>query len=122
IPEEVTESHWPNVILNLPDPALYLETEQQYLDFQRKVKRVWDGDRFPSDFWHREKIKSSAALRLTHNGQPVGIMFVNYRTPQKFNEPTRKLIRAFAAQAASAIARTKQFWETHRRDSFSLSV
>lgn len=122
VPSEVKENDWPNIILNLDEVAVYLETEQQYLDFQRKVHRVWRGDRFDLDFWHREKIASLAALRLEHKGEPVGVMFVNYRTPQKFNEPTRKLIRAFAAQAASAIARNKQFWESHRRDSFSLSV
>lgn len=120
--DEVTENHWPSIILNLKGSALYLETEKQYLDFQAEIKRVWDGLRFTSDFWHREQIKSLAALRLEHDNEPVGIMFVNYRTPQKFNEPTQKLIRAFAAQAAAAIARTKQFWETQRRDSFSLSV
>jgi len=122
MPTEVKENDWPNIILNLDEPAVYLETEQQYLDFQRKVNRVWRGDRFNRDFWHREKIASLAAVRLEHKGESFGVMFVNYRSPQKFNEPTKKLVRAFAAQAASAIARNRQFWEELRRDSFSLSV
>lgn len=128
IPTEVKENDWPNIILNLKRVAVYLEDEEQYLDFQREVKRTWRGDRFDRDFWHREGINSLAALRLEHKSEPVGIMFVNYRRPQQFNDPTKKLIEAFAAQAASAIANAKyvaqnrKLWDMQRRDSFSLSV
>jgi signal transduction histidine kinase len=122
IPKEIKENDWPNIILNLDHSSEYIENEHQYLNFQKRVSRVWRGHRFDRDFWYREQIRSFAALRLEHRDEPVGIMFVNYRSPQKFNEPTRRLIEAFAAQAASAIARNRQFWETHRRDSFSLSI
>jgi signal transduction histidine kinase len=128
IPEEVKENDWPNIILNLNEVPKYLETEEEYLEFQLQTNRVWEGDRFPDDFWHREEIKSSAALRLEHKNEPLGVMFVNYRTPQKFNESTRKLVEAFAAQAAAAIAHAKisehhrQFYEAQRRNSLAMSV
>lgn len=128
IPEEVKETDWPNIILGLAERAIYVESQEQYLEFQRRLKRVWRGDRFDQEFWFRERIQSSAGLRLEYKNEPVGVMFVNYRTPQRFNEPTRRLIEAFAAQAASAIAGAKLvqqdrlFWERQRVDSFSLSV
>ncbi|HJP93602.1 MAG TPA: GAF domain-containing sensor histidine kinase [Pyrinomonadaceae bacterium] len=128
IPTEVKENDWPNILLNLSDSAIYLESECEYVNFQKQVGRHWLGDRFDRDFWHREQIKSLALLRLEHGNEPVGVLFVNYRTPQRFNAPTKRLIQAFAAQAASAIINAKlleqdrEFWERQRRDSFSLSV
>jgi signal transduction histidine kinase len=125
---ELTTDDWPNIILNLDRSAEYLDSEQAYMKFQESVRRVGRHDREESDFWHREKIESAALLRLQHKDEPLGIMFINYRTPQKFNEPTKRLIEAFAAQAAAAIANAKlleqkqAFWELQRRDSLSLSV
>src|SRR5205085_3180027 len=57
-------------------------------------------------FWEREGIRSLAALRLEHGGEVVGVMFVNFRTEQNFKE-SRRLLEAFAAQAALAIINAK---------------
>jgi len=51
----------------------------------------------------REKIISSAAVPLTIGDDAVGVLFVNYRTPQTFTNEQRRLIELFANQAALAI-------------------
>jgi signal transduction histidine kinase len=56
------------------------------------------------------------------------MMFVNYREPQVFTEPQKRLIQVFAAQAASVIyyaktwERNNRYWEMQRADSLTLSV
>jgi hypothetical protein len=58
----------------------------------------------PSEkFVVRELIKSAAALPLRFGKEPVGVMFVSYRTPQAFTEEQRELIELFANQAAIAV-------------------
>lgn len=57
----------------------------------------------PENFVMREQIKSAAAFPLRIGNEPVGVMFVNYRTSQTFTEEQRQLIELFANQAAIAI-------------------
>jgi hypothetical protein len=54
-------------------------------------------------FFVREKIISSAAVPLTIGDNVIGVLFVNYRTPQSFTDEQRRLIELFANQAAIAI-------------------
>ncbi|MBN1660623.1 MAG: GAF domain-containing protein [Anaerolineae bacterium] len=54
-------------------------------------------------FIHREKITSSAAVRLVAENVPVGVLFANYKTPRVFLEEERNIIELFAIQAAIAI-------------------
>lgn len=51
----------------------------------------------------RENIKSSAGVPLKVGDKVVGVMFVNFRTPQSFTDSQRMLITLFANQAALAI-------------------
>ncbi|MGA9771829.1 MAG: GAF domain-containing protein [Blastocatellia bacterium] len=121
------ENDMANMILKEKEP-LYLKHEDDYLAFERSVNRHWHSDRLPSDFWHREKVESLAALKLEHRGEIVGVMFINYREPQVFPDYVERLIKVFASQASSAIynakisEQNKKFWETRRADSLSLSV
>lgn len=121
------ENDMANMVLKLEDP-LYLKSEKDYLAFEREVGRKWHSDRLPADFWHREKIKSLAALKLKHRDEIVGVMFINYREPQVFSESVERLIKVFSSQAAAAIynakitEQNKEFWETKRGDSLSLTV
>lgn len=104
----------------------YFKDKKEYHRFEKEVKRKWQGT-FSQPFWDREDIKSLAALCLKHGDEVVGVMFVNYRTKQSFEEHKR-LIEAFASQATSAIVnaklleQNKLFWELKRRDSLAVAL
>jgi signal transduction histidine kinase/putative methionine-R-sulfoxide reductase with GAF domain len=121
------ENHLANVILE-SDKPLYCKKESDFREFEEKSGRVWRSDRFDDDFWRRERIESLAALKLEHRGEVMGVMFINYRTPQEFSDASKRLMEGFASQAALAmynariIAENNQFLETKRKDSLSLSV
>jgi GAF domain-containing protein len=57
----------------------------------------------------REGIASSAIAPLVAADETVGLMFVNYRTPQFFGPDQRDVIESFAAQAAVAIRKARLF-------------
>ncbi|MCP4407635.1 MAG: GAF domain-containing protein [Gammaproteobacteria bacterium] len=57
----------------------------------------------------REEVVSSATIPLLAAGGTVGVMFVNYRTPQLFGLEQRDIIESFAAQAALAIHNARLF-------------
>jgi GAF domain-containing protein len=62
-------------------------------------------------FVDREKIKSCAAILLKVRHGIVGLMFINYRTKQKFHGDQKKAIKIFANQAAIAIRNANLFRE-----------
>jgi signal transduction histidine kinase len=122
-----SENHMANMILRQSE-SVYLRNEQDYLAFSRATARSWQSDRFADDFWHREEIRSLAAIKLEHAGETLGVMFINYREPKAFSEAEMRLIDLFASQTASIIydsrlwEQNSRFWETRRADSLSLSV
>lgn len=122
-----TKNEMAKMILKLKE-SRYLKNEVDYLEFEAEVNRNWHSNRFPTDFWHREKIKSLAALKLEHGGELVGMMFINFREQKDFPEHDKRLMEVFAAQAASVIynaktwERNNRYWEMQRADSLSLSV
>jgi signal transduction histidine kinase len=105
---------------------VYLDNEDAYLGIRERFDGAGRRQAGPG-FWVREGICSSAALRLVHAGEIVGIMFVNYRSSRPFNESTKKLIEGFAALAASAIVngrlaeQNRSFVRLQRRESLALS-
>jgi GAF domain-containing protein len=60
-------------------------------------------------FVYREDIRSVAVLPLFVRTRIVGVLFVNYRTPQAFAQQQRELIELFASQAAIAIHNGRRF-------------
>ena len=66
-------------------------------------------------FVKREKIRSSAGIRLSVGGRPVGLLFVNFRKRHQFSESEKNAIRIFANQAAIAIENARLYEETRRR-------
>jgi signal transduction histidine kinase len=54
-------------------------------------------------FVEREAIVSSAGIRLSIAENALGVMFLNYRTPHKFDTERRGLIEAFATQLALSL-------------------
>lgn len=53
-------------------------------------------------FAEREKIISCAAMLLKVRREIVGVMFINYRSKQKFDQRQKRIIKIFASQAAIA--------------------
>jgi signal transduction histidine kinase len=54
-------------------------------------------------FADREEIVSSVGICLKVAEAPVGVMFLNYRTPHSFDEERRELIEAFGTQVALSL-------------------
>lgn len=67
-----------------------------------------------SRFPLREGIKSSAGVLLKVVGEVVGIMYVNFRKPQRFPKSQRLRIDTFAYQAAIAIYNARLFEKTQK--------
>jgi PAS domain S-box-containing protein len=61
------------------------------------------------DFVSREKIRSSAGIPLMAGEAPVGVLFVNYRTPHIFTKQQQEDMELFATQAAQAIRNVHDF-------------
>jgi GAF domain-containing protein len=82
--------------------------------------RKFDDDR-PAEaktkerFVIREGVISSASIPLVSDEKVVGVLFVNYRTPQTFPDHQKELIHIFANQAAIAIANARLFENSLKR-------
>lgn len=63
----------------------------------------------------REGVVSSVSLPLMAGQETVGVMFVNYRTPQAFDEEQKHLIESFSHLAAIAIWNARLFKSEHDR-------
>jgi len=63
----------------------------------------------------REKILSTAAIPLRIGNESMGLMFANYRTPQKFTKEQQELIELFANQAAIAINNSRLYYDVNQR-------
>jgi signal transduction histidine kinase len=85
----------------------YFNTESEYVVFMNTYKRRYERTHFKEDFWHREDIKSMAAIQLMNKindkTKVVGVMFINFRKQVTFNEEAKKVIQTFASLAADAI-------------------
>jgi PAS domain S-box-containing protein len=57
----------------------------------------------------REAITSTAAIPLRTEHEIMGLMFINYRTPQPFGPEQQELIELFAHQAAIAIRNARVY-------------
>src|SRR5581483_5347950 len=105
------------LMIDQPEP-LYLVDEEEYREFCQQTNRDWRKD----DFWFREKICSLAAIRLQDSRKrPVGVMFINYRAPFKFDPLIRKMIEVFASQASSAIVNAR-FKKMRNHELLGLSI
>lgn len=67
----------------------------------------------------REKVRSSASLPLQVGEETVGVMFVNYRSSQEFDDAQKGLIEAFSHLAAIAINNSR-LWKLQNHQLASL--
>ena len=68
----------------------------------------------PKGFLNREKIVSSAGIPLVSTGEPVGVLFINYRKFRPFTPEQRERTEAFANLAALAIHNARVFAQRER--------
>lgn len=60
-------------------------------------------------FIQREKIESNAIVRLLHNGECIGLLFVNYRSPKVFSDWDKENLSTLADLAELAIQKEQSF-------------
>ncbi len=96
--------------LNMPKPIFASDSRTLYADVGG------DPTIRKGNFEEREKICSTAALPLRVSSEPVGVLFVNFRSPQHFRRAQRQLIEGMGNYAAIAIRNAREFGDlAHKR-------
>src|SRR6185295_13210336 len=91
-------------------------------DASRYGKELGVAEGHRSGFQEREGIRSFVAVPLRLGGEAVGALFVNYRRPQFFSAPQRRVIQGFADWAAIAISNARRFVRTSERHNRELAA
>ena len=116
VPLVPTEIFSDDVIVKIleGDQPQYFEKAQEapLLSGRFEIERE---DKPEQRFVFREEIESSAAVPLKATGETVGVMFVNYRSPQLFGPGQREQIELFAKQAAIAIENARLYKQLERK-------
>src|SRR5947207_3648152 len=73
-------------------------------------------------FEQREEIASTAALPLRVNHEIVGVLFVNFRRPQRFDSPQKLLIEGLGHYIAVAIKNAQTFEKLRMRHTIELDI
>jgi GAF domain-containing protein len=98
-----------------PDDLAWLvldKTEPVYVKDCKTLHQELGGDvtkQRTGNFEQREGIASVAALPLSVNNEEEGVLFVNFRHEQRFDEPQKQLISGLASVAAIAIKNSRAF-------------
>ncbi len=102
--------------------SVYREAKIETHPIMQEVKRG-DHEGMPKQrFNERENIQSMAALVLKVEEEIVGLMFLNYRTPQEFSGIEKKIMETFALQAAIAIKNSRLIDQLHTSKEFLRSI
>lgn len=128
--EEKNEVEWPPIVRGYLHHPIFMdlpvdEKDVPYQFFERRSNHFSNESRkdlymtpiekprtpIPARFVVREQIESSAGILLKVGREIVGVMFVNYRSPHKFNEDDRKIILNYASYIAIAIQNVRHFRE-----------
>ncbi|MCX7756186.1 MAG: GAF domain-containing protein [Anaerolineales bacterium] len=72
-------------------------------------------ERMHDHFIVREGVRAFMAIAPRANNQPLGLLFINYRTPHRFSEEEKNAIRLFAHQAGIAIHNAQLFRRSQRQ-------
>jgi GAF domain-containing protein len=67
------------------------------------------------DFVRRERITSTVALPLRVGDESIGVLFVSFRRPRRFDVAQRELIQGLASYAAVAIQNSRAFGKLAQR-------
>ncbi|MGH7492148.1 MAG: GAF domain-containing protein [bacterium] len=102
--------------------SLYIEKDINRHPLMIEVKKHEHEGMAPQRFHERERIESMAAIVLKVEHEMVGLMFLNYRTPQKFSNIEKKIMETFASHAAIAIKNSRLIEQLHKNEAFLKSV
>src|SRR5437762_3317458 len=91
------------------DPIFAKEAGTLYAELHRDLTSLH------RNFQEREEIHSVAAMPLLVEKELVGILFVNYRQPQRFDATQRLFIEGLAHYAAIAIKNSQEFKKLSQR-------
>lgn len=91
------------IALHLEEPFFAKESTAIYSSMHRNVRTREE------NFQSREKIRSTAILPLRVGDEAVGVLFVNFRQPQRFDATQKKLIDGLAQYAAIAIKNAQEY-------------
>lgn len=81
-----------------------------------------DTSKQQGSFAKREQISSTAVVPLRVQDMTVGILFINFRIPQYFDEPQQQLIAGLALYAAIAIKNARAFRTLSERHGRELEI
>ena len=96
-------------LINLRDKPIFAEDSTAF--YSQLGIDYLNGTKFPD----RENIQSTVAIPLKVRDEPIGVLFVNYRTRQMFDEAQKWVISSLATYAAIAIRNSRQFRELRLR-------
>jgi len=103
--------------LQQPGPIYVKDSSRLYVDYLVNS----DTER-QSNFVQREKISSTAAMTLRIADEPVGVLFVNFRLPQRFDAPQKQLIEGLASYAAMTVKAAREFGARSQQERRRLSL
>ena len=103
-----------------PDDMATLAFDHGKFEFARDSHQLFeiiggDPSKRRGSIERREKIASSAAIPLIVAKKNVGVIFINFRQPQKFDAPQKELIQSLANYAAIAINNAELFERASER-------
>lgn len=118
ISPQVRHIHPDDVVYQLVEittPRYVCNVKEQDSIFTKPFAEERTGAVTRERFVVRENIVSTAAIPLRIEGQPVGLLFANYRTEQTFPKHVKELLELFAAQASVAIANANLHEQTKQQ-------
>ncbi|MCG8353686.1 MAG: GAF domain-containing protein, partial [Chloroflexales bacterium] len=111
---ELLEPHYPAHHSVTSDDVAVLMLEQNEAIFAKDSTELYirlggDPQIRQGSFERREQIRSTAAVPLRVGLESVGVLFVNFRRPQRFDAPQKLLITGLGSYAAIAIKNSREF-------------
>jgi GAF domain-containing protein len=110
-----------------PDDIAELMLRREEALFAKQSSRIaeellQDPSTRTGNFAQREEIASTAALPLRINNETVGVLFINFRRPQRFNSPQKLLIEGLGHYVAIALKNAQTFAQLRLRHMRELDI
>jgi GAF domain-containing protein len=116
LPSVVQPDDMTNLVLRQEKPIFATNSKELYERLGGKMQ-LRNGD-----FEAREQIASTVAMTLKVGEEPIGVLFVNFRNPQRFDAAQKLLIEGHARYAAIAIKNARSFSDVVQRRLHELEV
>jgi GAF domain-containing protein len=121
------EPDYPDTIVTRNDHAAFLALEQPSAVFAPESTHLYEllgggSGKRTGFFERREQIRSTAAVPLKIGKDPLGVLFVNYRQPQRFDALQCQSIETMASYAAVALRSSQLFVDQRERQLRELQI